>query len=752
MFLPGRLIALDTETTLIRDGEIPTLVLASATDGQRGVFIAREHLPLFLEAHREAQWLFHNAAFDLPVLQQGGCDLHPRVDAGRVYDTGLLYRLLRLAEAGSCHGAWSLDHVARELLGIELLKELKSSDGLDVRTSYGRFLRPDGRVDYADLLRPEHRPYLTYAGSDPVTTFLVAEALNERARTLFQCRALDLFDRDSYEHAGAHDGISLGPSWRAFGFLTHDIQLKGALALASVERNGMALDAERVHEAVSELDRQLAACLQRLKAEFDWAPGTGSQVRLEAILARVERELGALPRTEQGRYSRSAEDLEEFATRSPFIHMYLRHQELNKIRNTFMEPLHRADARVRGKFNVLVNTGRTSCSGKRSEDGARAGLNLQNLPREDSVRECFKASPGHVLFACDYSTIELVTLAQHCLRKFGWSRMAEAIRKNADLHCVYAARRQGIPIDHLPSWDKKALLPLLGPDGDKLRNHAKPVNFGFPGGLGAETFVQFARSTYQVEMSVEQAREEKTRWLEAWPEVSLHLASDDLMRLAHLASDLWETHPNVWSAFRADELPWTVHIFRGVMQGQTVTATKQRPYTPEELDWAWGVAAQMLQRMGHLSTEQRAVWDTRVRERIAGRDLWSALTPRQRFVSTLTGRLRGYPTYCAARNCVFQGLAADGAKLALYRLYREGFRIVNFIHDEILLEFPEAADHTAMAAQVERIMVEEMRRVVPDLPVTCEYAMMGVWSKRAKAVFVDGKLAPWVPDAERVPA
>ena len=57
-------------------------------------------------------------------------------------------------------------------------------------------------------------------------------------------------------------------------------------------------------------------------------------------------------------------------------------------------------------------------------------------------------------------------------------------------------------------------------------------------------------------------------------------------------------------------------------------------------------------------------------------------------VFTLTGRLRAKASFCARHNTVFQGLAADGAKLGLWNLWRAGFRIVNFIHDEVLVEVP----------------------------------------------------------------
>jgi hypothetical protein len=65
------------------------------------------------------------------------------------------------------------------------------------------------------------------------------------------------------------------------------------------------------------------------------------------------------------------------------------------------------------------------------------------------------------------------------------------------------------------------------------------------------------------------------------------------------------------------------------------------------------------------------------------------------------------------------------------------------VHDEILIELPEDADHAAEARRVESIMNREMQRVTGTVPVACEYALARRWSKKAKAVFEDGRLIPW---------
>ena len=47
---------------------------------------------------------------------------------------------------------------------------------------------------------------------------------------------------------------------------------------------------------------------------------------------------------------------------------------------------------------------------------------------------------------------------------------------------------------------------------------------------------------------------------------------------------------------------------------------------------------------------------------------------------TLTGRVRNRCSFCSACNADFQGLAADGAKLALWEVAKRGYQICNFIH------------------------------------------------------------------------
>ena len=118
-------------------------------------------------------------------------------------------------------------------------------------------------------------------------------------------------------------------------------------------------------------------------------------------------------------------------------------------------------------------------------------------------------------------------------------------------------------------------------------------------------------------------------------------------------------------------------------------------------------------------------------------------------------RRRGNVGFCDGCNTFFQGLSADGARSALFATSRAcyvspssplfGSRVVAFIHDEIILETPEA-QAPAAAKALSALMVAEMERWLPDIPVKADAHLMRRWYKDAEPVFdAAGELVPWEP-------
>jgi len=120
-----------------------------------------------------------------------------------------------------------------------------------------------------------------------------------------------------------------------------------------------------------------------------------------------------------------------------------------------------------------------------------------------------------------------------------------------------------------------------------------------------------------------------------------------------------------------------------------------------------------------------------------------------------SNRLRGGCSYTSGANTYFQGLTADGAKAALWAITKEqyanvasplwGTRIVNFVHDENLIEGPEATVDV-WAREAARIMIEQMSRYTPRVRVSVDVSVMRRWYKGAKPTFNSaGQYVPWEP-------
>lgn len=476
--------------------------------------------------------------------------------------------------------------------------------------------------------------------------------------------------------------------------LGHDAHLKAAMALDIVSKNGLYIDAERLAILKQGLDSELNNSASILKAEYEYAPGKGSAKRYQSVMADVEKILNVtLPRTATGRISASKEDLIGYRTH-PFIDHYLKYKHIEKQLSTFVNPLVGVES-VHTTFDPLVSTGRVSSSNP----------NIQQIPREGDLRSMFVPPSGNYFLTADYKMIELCALAQICLDKYGESAMADLINADKDLHRELAAKITG-KLPEEVTLDE--------------RNKAKVAGFGFPGGLGISTFIDNARESYGVIFSTDEARAVKEVWFDTYPEMRRYMSES----------------ADVLSFYGLDKNPFNIAPDKMLTVFNTLTSgniSSKLLYTPEVVNWVWGALAQC-----DFPCKEK------YKEDIANRRGTDALSLSLQSVATVTwktGMIKTHCAYCQSKNAPFQGLVAAGAKLALYRLVREGFRVVNFIHDEFIIEVPVKADHLAVAHQVEKIMIEEMAKMIPTVKLGVDYALMERWEKGAKAVF-DNPVSP----------
>eukprot|EP01102_Stenamoeba_stenopodia_P020832 TRINITY_DN825_c0_g1_i5.p1 TRINITY_DN825_c0_g1~~TRINITY_DN825_c0_g1_i5.p1 ORF type:complete len:156 (-),score=29.69 TRINITY_DN825_c0_g1_i5:164-631(-) len=96
-------------------------------------------------------------------------------------------------------------------------------------------------------------------------------------------------------------------------------------------------------------------------------------------------------------------------------------------------------------------------------------------------------------------------------------------------------------------------------------------------------------------------------------------------------------------------------------------------------------------------------------------------------VCTLSGRVRENVRFTQGRNTPFSGLAADGAKLALWNLTMIGYRVVGFIHDEIVIELPETCNLEKEKEIIEKVVCESMQVMTGNIPIACTTHISKTW-------------------------
>lgn len=712
--------ALDTETTLIDDNRpthIPVLVLGMAFDGRQGWFITAEDMPAFLANHRANPLVFHNAAFDLAVLQAThdrlglDLDIYAHVEAGKVADTQILARLLSLGTVGhSARSQCSLDFCARHYLSLPLPKDLQTPGGESVRLTFGRYL---GKP--LEAFPAEH---LQYAAADPVATWLLFERLKQE---------LAVIKANATKAFGYVGEKWLDEQWKKHGPDTHDIQLRASIVLDRISRTGVLIDQIRREDKVAALEQIATETRHTLALAGIPADGKGAPGALRKRIDRLSREHKNLPLifTETGRISTSEEQLKELADFDPVLEVLLKHRQATKLLSTYAKKM-QPGKRIHGRFQYLMNTGRTSCGG---------GFNLQNLPKEldaasnheTTIRGCFVPSPGSVFVVVDYAQIELAVLGWAWKHQLGFGgSLHEIVSEGRDMHRLIAAEVLGKEPADVTKQE---------------RNAAKPVSLGRPGGLGWRTIQKQAKNDYGVELTEQQVRERMQAYENLCPELTEHLKSRvntglDLARTLGLTPAAYNsaTARTTVRSQPEDDQPagWLGGMLLKVLEsaspetgGNPDVGRLPRSYTAAEIDFFWTAAARL--PLDELDDRDRdAIMERKPSKRL--RDAVDGMFSREPVI-TATGRLRANASYSACRNGIMQGLTADGAIHALWNLMRAGYTIVNFIHDEVICEVPEDEHLPAKIADIEQLMIAGMQTVVPGANVRVETSVRRSFSK-----------------------
>ncbi|GGI40319.1 DNA polymerase I [Mammaliicoccus stepanovicii] len=277
--------------------------------------------------------------------------------------------------------------------------------------------------------------------------------------------------------------------------LHDDLELPLATVLAEMETIGITVDKSTLVEMQENLKVRLDKLIEQIHNHAGSEFNINSPKQLGVILFE-DLKLPIIKKTKTG-YSTAVDVLEQLRNEHPIIEDILVYRQLSKLQSTYIEGLQKMitpEGKIHTRFNqTLAQTGRLSS----------VDPNLQNIPirleEGRKIRKAFKPSKeDHVIFAADYSQIELRVLADIT----GDEHMKEAFTANEDIHTKTAMRVFNVNKDEVTS---------------NMRRQAKAVNFGIVYGI----------SDYGLSQSLSITRKEAKKfigdYLDSFPKVKEYM-------------------------------------------------------------------------------------------------------------------------------------------------------------------------------------------------------------------------------------
>ena len=694
----GNQLAVDTETKLIESQvKVPQLVLVTVSNGKGEYWLPPARVNDFLTVHKASRFYFYNAPFDFWVLVSQ-CEsriLWDAANSNRLCCLQLLWRLVKLATMGEPKRQGTLQDACEEFAtGVSVNK----TDPYRLR--YHELLTHDNYEDH-----PEWEGFCAYALADAKATYSLIVPLESRAACI-----------QAANREGLHPNAI-----EKWGLLSVYLQTRGALALSFLSRQPLRVDKAKAQTMADVLRQQMAQqedlLEEMLPGLFDRYKKKNNGARklsdngipkkkekpLQDYLAKAAKEK-SLPvlKTDSGSETSLSHKLWiRHLPSDPIVKEWSLYEERKKTLSSFLCPILESSGFLYVKYEPLLKTGRTSAS--RYKDVP--SINVQQIPRDTkkaSIRDLFLADEGMQRITSDYDFLELRTLAACCLARFGHSELAVTVRqheeatrrgeKALDPHEWMAALSLGIPPAEWHTLDAAKR--------KEARQRAKVANFGFPGGLGILKTIEYAKG-YGVTLTRDAARQLKKEWLKAFPEMARWLEDKTEANLCHnlgcRPADLR----------RCGDL----RILRSQLEGSNgEEATLQALSKLRSIN-----RNRSLDKLLASETLSPLLYDELEDSLLLG------------MASTPTGLIRAKTGYCDGCNLGFQGLAAAGAKEALWRLLYAGYNLKAFIHDEILVDHREPEK---LVKHKQRHMNEAMESVMlGNVPCRASSNIAPTWKK-----------------------
>ena len=390
------LVGMDTETELIVDHNYPDVVCLQVWSPELSHFVWWEdidqYLDIFQEVNPHAHYVFHNAPFDLGVMNNHKT-LFNALEQDRLHDTYVIDSMCCAKFDGYIKKDRKLDQIAKRRLGIVVDKDES------IRLTFKRSMGRDG-------VSEAHKQY---AMKDPKVTYDLAKIM----------------------------------SWNTYP--TEPRKVRMMVALEDISKRGFLTDTATRIALTEKFQKEVDETTEAL-ADWGWYPKEkGNEAVIQHILKGVEADMGIkFERTPTGKIKTTDDALEPIEG-DEFVDSFKKRAHASKMISTYLgEGKIDADGRARTRFNLAVTMRTTS-----------SNPNIQNVPRKGGIRGMFVPPPGFLLSAVDYSQLELCALAESCYRRFGFSKLMDTINAGIDCHKYMATFYTGKAIEHIDKSERQ---------------------------------------------------------------------------------------------------------------------------------------------------------------------------------------------------------------------------------------------------------------------------------------------------------
>jgi hypothetical protein len=373
---------------------------------------------------------------------------------------------------------------------------------------------------------------------------------------------------------------------------------------------------------------------------------------------------------------------------------------------------------IHGSYDPIKLTGRSGCSTSK----LYPSRNDQNV--DPRIREVTIPRKGNVIVSSDYNRMELGTAAQKCYNLFGYSVLRDKINAGVDVHAFLGAR---IAYEMDPTF-KAAVKTVV------VNNQISEAAFKIFDMLKGSELICDSSDFHK-------------SYIESHPENTKEITWGDFFK--HYRKFAKPTGLGYPGGLGPKTFMGIARTSYGVdVNLETASQLRDiwRLTFPEMAEYLTWVTKECVDRNHHPIIE----YD----------DEGKPKKIRYYTYDTPGGMHRSKCSFCQAANGqALQAFSAEGALEANYRVQKAfalakpgdllyGCLGIAFIHDEILWESPEDTYVGLRAKEVERIMVEAMEEITPDVRAGAESAAMYRWNKYAEPLWEGDTLHIWKPESK----